>query len=105
MGITRRPPRSSWLRSRGGAAGAALLSALPLSVRDALDANQAAIATGGANASLWHDKMPNIAGGPGYFHNWAYSDPGETPPYSSYATSYHILTRDGILGRDTLSNR
>ncbi len=75
-----------------------------IGVVEALDANEQAVASGGPEASLWHTEA-TIQGGEGYFHSYSYSDPGQSPAYGvGTATSFHFLTRFGILGRDKLSN-
>lgn len=75
-----------------------------LAVEEALDANNRAIGmTGNPNDSLWHDKTP--LGSTGYAHEFAYNPPGMVPEFGSAAnpgTSFHILTRHGIRGRDKL---
>lgn len=71
-----------------------------LSVRNVVDANNRAIAQGGNNASLWHTGTPLEH----YYHNLAYMQTGRSGSHemSSQTSSYHIFTRDGIRGRDTI---
>ncbi len=70
-----------------------------LSVAEALDANEQAIASANdPEQSLWHDGTPF---GNHYHHNLAYTAPGAA---AFETTSFHIFTRFGIFGRDTLAD-
>lgn len=73
-----------------------------LSQSEVLDADAKAKAASPTKTGLWHTGTP-LAPTSGstnhYRHEWAYTPPGQ-PTYRP--SSYHILTRDGILGRDTL---
>lgn len=73
-----------------------------LSQREVIDADSKAKASAGGDPhqGLWHTKTPLATGGGHYRHQWAYTSPGQ-PTFDP--SSYHILTRHGILGRDTFA--
>lgn len=70
-----------------------------LSHREVIDADSKARATGGSiHAGLWHVGTPLAP--IHYRSDFAYTPPGESIFRPS---SFHILTRHGILGRDTIA--
>lgn len=71
---------------------------LPLS--EAIDADARVRAMSGESQGLWHRKTP--WGTAGYWHQRAYTPPGQ-PSFAAQTSSFHVLTRNGIRGRDTLS--
>lgn len=75
-----------------------------LAVREVMQANALAIGTTGPDFSpgmpLWHQYTPLMTGG--YFHSLAYKEPGGDTGFTNVSGSYHVLTRHGILGRDTI---
>ncbi len=77
-----------------------------LGVQEAIQANAQACAAGGGhlfnpNTPLGggNDNNCTVSTGGGYFHGRAYAPAGA----GVNPSSYHILTRGGVLGRDTLS--
>ncbi len=74
-----------------------------LPVREHLDADAQAKTSGGPDEGLWHDQMPlQSFSFTQYFHDWAYTPAGAATSFSNETSSFHILTRYGILGRDTI---